>query len=103
MAANSVTASLIAENTFTEWINPKQAFSKGIDNTHFMNISVAGTWSGTATLQRRFGSSDFARDVANFLDNAEESLYDHEEGVEYRLGIKTGNYTSGTCIVRLGA
>jgi len=72
---------------------------------HFLNISISGTWVGVVTLQRRFGSSDTARDVTdgNWTSNAEQALYDHEEGVDYRIGIKTGNYTSGTCNVRLGA
>lgn len=105
MAAKAVTAAITAENNYTTWINPKLAFTKEFNSTHFLNISISGTWAGTVTLQRRFGSSDDARDVTDgsWIVNIEKSLYDHEEGVEYRIGIKTGDYTSGTANVRLGA
>lgn len=98
-----VTADITAENTFTDWIKPKRPSDINDANTFFLNISIAGTWAGTVTLQRRFSSTDSARDVENFTSNAEEALYDHEEFSEYRIGIKTGNYTSGTASVRLGA
>ncbi|RLB93295.1 MAG: hypothetical protein DRH26_04210 [Deltaproteobacteria bacterium] len=98
-----VTAAITAENQFTDWIRPKDAHYDDVENGHFLNISIAGTWSGTVTLQRRFSTSDTARDVEEFTGNAEESLFDHESTVEYRLGIKTGDYTSGTCNARLGA
>jgi hypothetical protein len=98
-----VTKAITAENQFTDWILPKDGLYEDLETAHFLNISISGTWEGTVTLQRRFSTSDSARDVESFDDNAEESLFDHERGVEYRIGIKTGEYTSGTCNVRLGA
>ena len=107
MPAKEVTAALIAENTFTAWIIPKTANHISDAHTHFLNVSIAGTWVGTITLQRRFGSNDSesSRDITggSWTENAEEELYDHEEGVEYRIGFKTSDYTSGTANVRLGA
>lgn len=111
MAAKEVTASLVAENTFTDWINPKIPCKSEDAHVHFLNISVGGTWAGTITLQRRFGSTDAnsPRDVTDgsFVHTTatviEKSLYDHESGVQYRIGFKTGDYTSGTALVRLGA
>jgi len=107
MAAKEVTASLTAQDTYTDWIEPKTANMIEDAHVHFLNISIAGTWAGTVTLQRRFGSSDTLspRDVTDgsWTANAEKSLYDHEEGVQYRIGMKIGHFTSGTCQLRLGA
>lgn len=104
MAANSVTATLTAENTFSEWLAPKIALSLNDESAGFLNISVSAIGANTVTLQRRFGATDTERDVYTFVTNdVEESLYDHEVGVEYRIGIKTGNYSAGTTVVRLGA
>jgi len=98
-----VTAAITAEDTFTDWIKAKRPSDINDANTFFLNISIAGTWVGTVTLQRRFSATDTPRDVETFTSNAEEALYDHEEFSEYRIGIASGNYTSGTCNVRLGA
>ena len=107
MAAKEVTAALVAENTFTEWLEPKTMNNINDAHVHFLNISIIGTWAGTITLQRRFGSRDTLspRDVTDgsWTSNVEKSLYDHEEGVQYRIGFKTGDFTSGTANVRLGA
>ena len=108
MAAKEVTAALAADG-FTDWINPKTANNISDAHVHFLNISIGGTWTGTITLQRRFGSDDTARDVTDgsFIHTSatvvEKALYDHEEGVEYRIGFKAAGYASGTCNVRLGA
>lgn len=103
MSGKSVTKEITAEDQYTDWLMPKDAHYNDSENGHFLNVSIAGTWSGTVTLQRRFDSADAARDVEEFTENAEEALYDHESGVEYRIGIKTGAFVSGTCDVRLGA
>jgi len=97
------TKAIAAEDTFTDWIRPKLTANIADNNSRFLNISIAGTWVGTVTLQRRFSSDDDPRDVEEFTANSEEALYDHEIRVEYRIGIKAGGYTSGTCNVRLGA
>ena len=103
MAGKSVEKSIIAQNTFTDWITPKSSLYEDMETAHFLNLSIAGTWAGIVTLQRRFHVADTPRDVEIFTENAEESLFDHESGVEYRLGIESGNFISGTCLVRLGA
>ena len=108
MAAKEVTAALAADG-FTDWIEPKIPDHIGNSHVHFLNISIGGTWTGTVTIQRRFGSEDSARDITDgsFVHTiatvVEQALYDHEEGVEYRIGFKAGDYASGTCNVRLGA
>ena len=104
-----VTATIAAHNTFTSWISPKAMLNVNDAHVKFLNLSIGGTWAGTVTVQRRFSSTDTERDVTDgsFVSTdatvVEKALYDHEQGVEYRIGIKTGDYTSGSCSVRLGA
>lgn len=92
--SGSVTASVAAQNTFTDTILPD--FNKG-----YLNVSISGTWVGTVTLQRAFDSGSSWLDVETFTSNDEGYLVDVEHGNSYRIGIKTGNYTSGTAVLRL--
>lgn len=97
-AANFVTANISAQNTFTGTLAPSAWGTR----SGFLNISVSGSWSGTVTLQRRFGSSGTFYDVETWTANAEKALIDPERKVQYRLGIKTGDYSSGVATCRLG-
>lgn len=93
----SVTGNIGVENSFTDWIAPRTRTCITGD----LNISVSGTFSGTVTLQRKFGSSGTAVDVEDYTTTYEGQLNEFEKEVYYRLGIKTGNYTSGTAVLRL--
>ena len=99
---SSVTANLVAQNTFTDWIAPKKQLTKGVTGAGFLNFAVSGTWAGTITIQKRFDEGS-AIDVTDgtTTSNATKLIEDHENGVEYRAGFKTGEYTSGTAAVRL--
>lgn len=90
------TASIVAQNTFTSALAPAAKGRSG-----FLNISISGTWVGTVTLQRRFTSSGTYFDVKTWTANTEKAIVDPESQVQYRIGIKTGEYTSGTADVRL--
>lgn len=96
-AADFVSANITAQNTFTDAITPTAKGRSG-----YLNISVSGTWVGTVTLQRRYGSSGTYFDVITWSANVETALQDREFQVQYRLGIKTGEFTSGTAVLRLG-
>lgn len=85
------TASLTAENTWSD--------SLGLHG--YFNISISGTWAGTVTVQRSFDSGTTWFDVEDFVANVEEFGYEPEDGVLYKIGIKTGNYTSGTVVLRI--
>lgn len=85
-------ASLTAENTFTDVVSGPTA--PGI------NISISGTWAGTLTLQRRLDGSNW-RDVHSFTANVETEWPTRGGHVDWRLGFKTGGYTSGTAVVRI--
>lgn len=82
-------------------------WTSAISSTHqnpsgFLNISVYGAaWAGTVYLQRTFDSGTTWYDVTTFTKNAQKALVDQEAGVRYRIGMKSGGYTSGSVAVRL--
>jgi len=86
----AVTADITAQDTFTDTIEVRGHF----------NISISGTWAGTVTAQRSFDGGSTWLDVDTFTSNYEGVGFDAEDTL-YRLGIKTGDYTSGTAVVRL--
>jgi hypothetical protein len=65
-----------------------------------VSVSVSGTFVGTVTLQRRFDGGAW-HDHSTWTAIA-ETTYDVDEGGELRIGIKTGGYTSGTAVCRIG-
>ena len=66
------------------------------------NFSLSGTWMATVHIQRSFDDGVTWLDVENFNINTEKIGIEPEVGIFYRFGVKTGNYTSGTIIGRLG-
>ena len=64
------------------------------------NVSISGTWAGTITLQRSFDGQNWY-DVWQFTANDQKVGDDPEENIHYRLGFKTGDYTSGSALVRI--
>jgi hypothetical protein len=94
-----VSATITAQATWTDPIAPVHKSATG-----FLNISVYGaTWSATVTLQRRFyhGAWTDWVDVEEFTENSEKQLYDLEPKCQYRIGVDTGDWTSGSVVVRL--
>ncbi len=85
-------ASLTAQNTFTDPLVNVVAPA--------FNISISGTWVGTLTLQRRLDGTNW-RDVDTFTANIETEWPTKGDHVEWRIGFKTSNYTSGTAVVRI--
>lgn len=90
MASVAKTASIGAQNTFTE----------AVQLTGYFNLSISGTFSATVTVQRSTDNSSW-RDVDSYTAAAEEVGFEPEV-MYYRVGVKTGGYTSGTVDVRLG-
>ncbi len=92
MARTKSTGSLNAQNTFTDWA--------GFDG--IFNLSVSGTWAGTLTIQRSFDAGVTPLDIKDYTANIETfgtTASDRE--TLYRIGFKTGNYTSGTAVLRI--
>lgn len=84
-----------AANVFSDAIQISPA--KGT----FFNVSVWGTFVATVTLQRSFDLGTTWLDVATYT-SAKEEIRQEPEGALYRIGVKTGAYTSGTVDVRIG-
>ena len=63
------------------------------------NISVSGTFSATARLQRSFDDGASWLDVADYTAPAQD-VGEEPEGCLYRIGLSS--YTSGAAVVRLG-
>lgn len=90
-AKQLTTLSASAENTFSDPVAIHGKF----------NISLSGTWSGTVHLQRSFDNGSTWMDVGEYTENAELSGDEVEDSVLYRIGVKSGNYVSGTVVGRI--
>lgn len=84
------TASITAANTFTDAVQLEGYF----------NLSLSGTWVATVTVQRSIDNSTWV-DVDTFTANSEEVGFEPEI-IWYRIGVKTGEFTNGTVVIRLG-
>jgi hypothetical protein len=84
-----VSASIGAQNTFTDSIKLSGPF----------DLSISGTFVGTVTVQRSYDNSSW-KDVDTFTSPTEDYGF-QPEIAWYRAGIKTGAYTSGTAVVSL--
>lgn len=91
MAQDSATKTIIAQNTFSDAIPLGGMF----------NVSISGTFVATVTLQRSFGGGSTWLDVKAYTVPAEEVGSEPEATVMYRIGVKTGDFTSGTVEVRI--
>lgn len=91
MSRKSVSRSITAENLYTD----------AILLVGYFNLSISGTWAGTVTVQRSFDSGSTWHDVDTWTENTQEYGLEPENGTQYRAGIKTDEFSSGTCVVRL--
>jgi hypothetical protein len=104
-----VLASIGAQNTYTDWIRPTMEVSKGGESqVGFLEFSLTGTWAGTVVLQKRYTNLVAGVvtvtdpiDVDAYTANTSKLIESHSAKVEWRAGIKTGGYTSGTAVMRL--
>jgi hypothetical protein len=84
-----VTASISAQNTF----------SNSMRLTGLFDLSISGTFAATVTVQRSYDNSSW-KDVDTFTAPV-EMTGTQGEIAWYRAGIKTGAYTSGTAVVSI--
>ena len=87
----------------TKSIDGANQFSDEITIQGYFNASITGIAGGTiVTVQRQTGVDGTTfTDVDTF--SADIETYGYEpEAVQYKIGVKTGEYGSGTCKVRLG-
>jgi hypothetical protein len=95
----STSNALAAQNTFGNVIRVT-----GVGGDRVFNFAVTGTFTATVTLQRSIDSETTGYiDIANYTTAISASYDDDLDNsiCWYRLGIKTGNYTSGTATVTL--
>jgi hypothetical protein len=94
-AGQSAVASLNGADQYTDPIRVT-----GVDGERAFAIILTGTWSATVTLQYSVGTPGSWVDAQSGTYSANTSLsYDDtldNQVIYYRLGIKSGNYASGT-------
>lgn len=92
-AGQSKTKDITAENTFSDPILVTAAGEQ-----RRFTITLAGTWVATVTLQRAIGETGTWADVGTFTANTAQTYNDELDNqiVYYRIGVKTGGFTSGT-------
>ncbi len=92
-----VTKSITAANVFTDPIRIKNASPGEYDR---INVSISGTFVATVTVQRSFNGGPFF-DVEQFTSPVERIAETFEQGVDWRVGVKPGDFTFGPVEVRL--
>lgn len=88
----SVQDSLGDENTFGEFLQ--------LDVGERFTVSLSGAFVATVTLQRRFDGANWRNVEVYTVETEKDGLA--AEGQLIRLGIETGDYTSGTAVCRIG-
>jgi hypothetical protein len=91
--ADQVTKSITAENTFSDTIKVQGYF----------NLSITGIAGGSiVTVQKQSGVDGTTwTDVDTFTSDIETFGFEAERK-NYRVGVKTGEFGSGTTKVRIG-
>lgn len=92
-------AAIEAQNTFTTAMQVVRSNGNGCRE---FTISIWGTFSATVTVQRSFDGGTTWLDVAQYTVPVEDFGSEPTDAL-YRIGVKTGEYTSGTVNVRIGA
>jgi hypothetical protein len=81
-------------------ITAQNQFTDAVQLEGYFNLSISGTFAATVTVQRSIDNSTWL-DVDTFTTPTEDYGFEPEL-MWYRVGVKTGGYTSGTAAVRLG-
>lgn len=94
----TVSRSISSQNSFTNSIRVV-----GVGVTRQFTIIRSGTWTATVTLERSFDEGTSWEDVTTYTTNATITFNDglDNQTALYRIGIKTGDYTSGTADLSL--
>ena len=87
-----------AENVFSDDIRVT-----GVGASRLISIEITGTFVGTVSLQRSIGEPGDWNDVQSYTTATTTSFNDGLDNqiIHYRIGVKPGDYTSGTVTVRL--
>lgn len=84
-----------------QWSDPIRV--TGVGSSRDISVTRAGTWSATVTLQRSVGEIGAWADVETYTTNATATYNDglDNQVIFYRIGVDTGDYTSGTAELNL--
>lgn len=88
--------STIASKTITA----QNTFTDAVQITGWFNLSISGTFSATVTAQRSTDNANW-NDVDSWTAPI-EIVGMEPEVIWYRFGVKTGAYTSGSVVIRVG-
>lgn len=97
-AGQTVTATITAENTFT---NPIRV--SGVEGQRAIGISITGTFVATLTLQYSVAEPGNWVDVQTYTTTTSTSYNDGLDNqiIYYRIGVKVAAFTSGTAVATL--
>ena len=91
----------MSRRVITKSIDAENIWSNSASLTGYFNFSLSGTWVATVTIQRSFDQGSTWYDVDTWTANTQEYGLEPENGVYYRFGVKTSEFTSGTVVGRL--
>jgi hypothetical protein len=97
----AIKANLSAADTYTSVLSGEVLTYVDHNPNGVIDISIAGIFDGTLTLQRKFTDDTEWRDCDTFNAPFEGTLIGSADAL-YRVGFKAGEYTSGTASIRLG-
>ena len=86
--------------TVTKSVSAEDTWSDTLEVLNDFDLSVSGTFAGTVTVQRSFDGGSTWRDVDTFTSPIETCGFQASFS-NYRVGIASGDYTSGTAVVTL--
>ena len=94
-----VTVSVTGEGQFSDAIRVV-----GVGNSRIFVVDVSGTWVATVTLQRSIDDQSSWTDVTTYTVN--QSAVNFNDALDnqivfYRIGVDTGDFTSGTAVCTL--
>ena len=95
----TVSDNIATEDTFTDPI-----MVTGTGQARVFGIVISGTFSATVTVQYSVGAPGNWIDLATTYTGATSTTYDDDQDnqvIYYRIGVKTGDYTSGTVVASL--
>lgn len=105
-SAESVYRAVTAENQWTTGINPYSPH-QSTPKAGTLGVFISGTFTATVGLQYSLDAGATWNDLyvngtqKTYTGPTHDTLIDYEPGILYRIGVKTGEFTSGTVNVRL--
>jgi len=81
-------------------VTTENSFTDAVQIIGWFNLSISGTFVATVVVQRSIDNSTWL-DVDSFTAGTERVGMEPEV-IWYRAGVKTGGFTSGSVVIRLG-